>query len=75
MSRPQFYRRITSITGKTPSEFLRSVRLEKALIMLRNKTGNVTQVALEVGYGNPSYFAKCFSEKFGCLPSEVQAVA
>jgi len=47
--------------------------MEKALTLLKHKAGNIAQVALEVGYNNPSYFAKCFSEKFGCMPSEISA--
>ncbi|MEB2776638.1 DUF4242 domain-containing protein [Algoriphagus sp. D3-2-R+10] len=69
ISRPQFYRKITAITGRSPVYFLRDIRLEKARTLLQQKTGNVTQVAMEVGYSNPSYFTKCYTEKFGCLPS------
>ncbi len=73
VSRPQLYRKTTSLTGRAPSDFLRDVRMEKALVLLKQRTGNISQVALEVGYNNPSYFAKCFAEKFGCSPSEVSA--
>jgi AraC-like DNA-binding protein len=73
VSRPQLYRKITSITGRAPNDFLRDMRMEKALTLLKHKAGNIAQVALEVGYNNPSYFAKCFSEKFGCMPSEISA--
>jgi AraC-like DNA-binding protein len=73
MSRAQIYRKITLITGKAPNDFLRHIRMERALTLLRKKSGNISQVALEVGYNNPSYFAKCFAEKFGCMPSEVVA--
>ena len=73
ISRPQLYRKITSLTGRAPNEFLRNIRMEKALTLLKQKAGNVSQVALEVGYNNPSYFAKCFAEKFGCMPSEISS--
>lgn len=69
ISRPQFYRKITAITGRSPVYFLRDIRLEKARELLQQKTANVTQVAMEVGYSNPSYFTKCYTEKFGFLPS------
>ncbi|PZX53247.1 nickel-binding protein [Algoriphagus chordae] len=69
MSRSQFYRKITAITGRSPVYFLRDLRLEKARVLLQQKSGNVTQVAMEVGYSNPSYFTKCYTEKFGFLPS------
>lgn len=69
ISRPQLYRKITAITGRSPVYFLRDLRLEKARVLLQQKSGNVTQVAMEVGYSNPSYFTKCYLEKFGSLPS------
>ncbi len=73
ISRPQLYRKITSLTGRAPNDFLRDLRLEKSLELLKQRTKNISQVALEVGYSNPSYFSKCFAEKFGCMPSEVLA--
>lgn len=73
ISRPQLYRKITSLTGRAPNDFLRDIRMERALTLLKQKTGNISQVALEVGYNNPSYFSKCFHEKFGCTPSEASA--
>lgn len=73
VSRPQLYRRITSLTGRAPNDFLRDLRLEKSLALLKQRTKNISQIALEVGYSNPSYFSKCFAEKFGCTPSEVLA--
>ena len=73
ISRPQIYRKITSLTGRAPNDFLRDLRLEKALDLIKQRTRNICEVALEVGYSNPSYFSKCFAEKFGCLPSEVLA--
>jgi AraC-like DNA-binding protein len=71
ISRPQLYRKMTSLTGRAPNDFLRDLRLEKSLALLKQRTQNISQIALEVGYSNPSYFAKCFAEKFGCMPSEV----
>jgi AraC-like DNA-binding protein len=71
ISRPQLYRKITALTGRAPNDFLRDLRLEKSLALLKLRTRNISQVAMEVGYSNPSYFSKCFAEKFGCLPSGV----
>ncbi|UCS94680.1 DUF4242 domain-containing protein [Echinicola marina] len=73
ISRPQLYRKITSITGRPPIIFLRDLRLEKARKLLLQKTENIAQVALEVGYSSPSYFTKCFIEKFGYKPSYILA--
>jgi AraC-like DNA-binding protein len=70
LSRPQLYRRITSITGRSPNDLIRDIRMEQALNLLKRKSFNISEVALEVGYNNASYFSKCFSEKFGCTPSQ-----
>jgi len=71
ISRPQLYRKMISLTGRAPNNFLRDLRLEKSLVLLKQRDKSISQVALEVGYSNPSYFAKCFTEKFGFLPSDV----
>jgi AraC-like DNA-binding protein len=68
-SRPQLYRKMISLTGKSPIDFIRDLRMEKALSLIRKKETNISEIALEVGYHNPSYFAKCFYEKYGCKPS------
>jgi AraC-like DNA-binding protein len=73
ISRPQLYRKMTLLTGRAPNDFLRDLRLEKSLALLKQRTKNISQIALEVGYSNPSYFSKCFAEKFGCMPSQVFA--
>ncbi|MBA4054683.1 MAG: DUF4242 domain-containing protein, partial [Marivirga sp.] len=70
ISRPQLYRKIISLTGRSPNDLIRDLRMEKAVSLLRKKAGNISEIALEVGYNNPSYFAKCFMQKFGCTPSK-----
>lgn len=71
LSRTQLYRKLVLLTGKAPNDFLKDIRLEKALRLLHQKTHNISEVALEVGFSNPSYFSRCFAEKFGCLPSRL----
>lgn len=73
LSRPQLYRKITALTSKAPNDFLKDVRLEKAHSLLQQKSMNVSEVALEVGFENPSYFSKCFAQKFGFTPSKLSA--
>ena len=70
ISRPQLYRKITSLTGKAPNDWIRDLRLEQAFQLLRKQHGNVSEIAYEVGFNNLSYFAKCFHKKFGLLPSQ-----
>ena len=69
VSRPQFYRKIKTLTGRSPNDLLRDLRMDKAFTLLKRKTGNISEISLEVGYQNPSYFARCFTQKFGCPPS------
>ncbi|WP_298735029.1 hybrid sensor histidine kinase/response regulator transcription factor [uncultured Chitinophaga sp.] len=69
MNRVSVYRRIFSITGQTPVEFIRTVRLRKAAQLLAQTEMNVTEVAYEVGFNNPKYFAKYFKIAYKMLPS------
>lgn len=68
ISRSGLYRKITELTGYSANAFIQELRMQKALRLLKNKYGNVTQVALEAGFNNPSYFAKNFQKRFGILP-------
>lgn len=70
ISRPQLYRKIVTLTGRSPNDLIRDLRMERAMLLLKRKMGNISEIALEVGYNNPSYFAKCFTKKFGCTPSK-----
>lgn len=71
VSRPQLYRKTTSLTGKSPNTFIKDIRMQKAWKLLRSRKGNVSEVALEVGYSNPSYFSKVFCDSFGHTPSSM----
>jgi len=72
ISLPQLYRKIISITGKSPKTFIRDIRMRKAFFLIKEKRYNISEVALQVGFNNPSYFAKCFQEKFGLPPSKLR---
>ncbi len=64
----QVYRRIKSLTGQTAVDFIRSVRLKKAAMLLMRKTFTVAEVMYMVGFSNHSYFAKRFHEMYGKSP-------
>lgn len=70
MSRAQLYRKVTSLTGHSPNNFLKEIRLKKALRLIEQKYGNISEIAFEVGFSNPSYFSHTFQKRFGLLPSK-----
>lgn len=70
ISRSQLYRNITSLTGQSFIDFVKEFRLKRALELIERDKDNITQVAYGTGFNNPSYFAKCFKERYGMLPSE-----
>ena len=55
-------------TGKTITQYLRQLRMERAAELLKAREHNVTEVALEVGYASLSHFSAAFHETFGCCP-------
>ena len=69
MSRAAMYKRITALTGITPLEFIRSIRLKNAAQLLEKTKMTVSQVAFEVGFNNTKYFVKYFKEEFNMLPT------
>ena len=72
MSRVHLYKKLLQITGKTPIEFIRVIRLKRAAQMLRESQQNVSEIAYQLGFNNPKYFSKYFKDEFGVLPSVYQ---
>lgn len=70
MSRVQLYKKLLSITGSTPTEFIRQIRLRRAEQLLRESQMSVSEVAYKVGFNNPRYFSKYFKEMYGVMPSQ-----
>lgn len=69
VSRPQLYRKIKALTGRSPNDFIHSLRMTRALALLKQKKASIAEIAFDTGFNSPSYFTKCFTEKFGCTPS------
>ncbi len=69
ISRPQLYRKIHRLTGRSPSDLIREERLIQASKLLKENAGNVSEIAYQTGFNNLSYFSKSFSERFGVNPS------
>ena len=66
----QLYRKIKALTGRTPVEYIREMRLRKAAKLLSAGKFSVSEVMYTVGFSNSSYFSKCFSKAFGMTPTE-----
>ncbi len=64
------YRRVKQLTGETPVNYIRKLRLRKASALLSQGSFAVSEVMYMVGYSNTSYFSKCFAEEFGITPRQ-----
>lgn len=72
MSKSSLYRKIKAMTGLSPVEFIRNIRLKHAAKMLCDKSISVSEVAYACGFSNPKYFSTCFKEEFNMTPKEYQ---
>ncbi|MBB3968041.1 hybrid sensor histidine kinase/response regulator transcription factor [Mucilaginibacter phyllosphaerae] len=70
LSRVSLYKKLLTLTGKTPVDCIRTVRLKRAAQLLQKSQLSIASVAYEVGFNNPTYFSKVFKEEYGMLPSE-----
>ena len=70
MGRTSLYVKLLELTGETPVEYIRSFRLNKATVLLEKSNMTIAEIAYQVGYATPNYFAKSFKLKFKMLPSE-----
>ena len=68
LSRSKLYRKCIQLTGSSPNQLLKDHRLDRALELLREQRHSIAQVTFETGFTSPSYFTKCFKERFGLLP-------
>jgi signal transduction histidine kinase/ligand-binding sensor domain-containing protein/DNA-binding response OmpR family regulator len=73
LSRSQLHRKMMTITGQAPGDFIRTIKLKEASRMLLEKKLSVTQVAYEIGFSSPAQFTRAFTKQFNCLPSEYSA--
>ena len=72
LGRVQLYRKVKALTGKSPNELLRETRLERAKELIIQGELNVSEIAYDVGFSSPSYFAKCYKDLYGENPTEAQ---
>lgn len=70
MDRTGLYRKLMALTGQSPTNFIRTIRLNKAVELLQEQRFSVSEIADKVGFNSVSYFSKCFHEKFGKTPTK-----
>jgi len=69
MSRVSLYKKVLMLTGKSPIDFVRSIRLKKAVHLLETSQMTISQICYEVGFNTPKYFTKLFKDEYNTLPS------
>ena len=70
ISNKQIYRKVKQLTGMSPVEYIKSIRMKKAAMLLQQKKFTVAEVMYMVGFSNHSYFSKCFQAEFGKTPRQ-----
>ncbi|MFN3872669.1 MAG: ATP-binding protein [Ignavibacterium sp.] len=70
MSKTHLNRKLNALLDSSANEFIRIYRLKKAARLLSGRSGNISEIAYEVGFSNPSYFTESFKKYFGCSPTE-----
>jgi signal transduction histidine kinase/ligand-binding sensor domain-containing protein/DNA-binding response OmpR family regulator len=73
MSRSQLFRKMKALMGVSPSQYIRSYRLEKSRELLQSSALNVSEVSWKVGFKDPAYFSKAFHEAYGVPPSQYKS--
>ena len=72
VSHIQLYRKLKALTGQTPSQFIRMLRLKKAIQMLETTDLNISEIAYEVGFNDPNYFTRVFKQEYGKVPGAIR---
>lgn len=72
LSRVQLYRKLKAITGLSPAELLRQMRLQKAHDLIMHSDQPISAIAYDTGFSSPGYFSKCFRDEYGISPSDMR---
>jgi len=70
LGRSVFYQKLKSIIGLSPVDFIREIRIKRAVQLIDSGEYNFSQVAYMTGFNDPKYFGKCFKRQMGMTPSE-----
>jgi AraC-like DNA-binding protein len=71
VSLAQLHRKIKSLTGTTPNNLIKTMRLKKAYKLIKEEGYRVSEAAYQTGFSDPNYFTTCFKKEFGENPSQV----
>ncbi len=72
LSQMQLYRKLKALTGKTPTQLIRTQRLNEAKKLLMESELTISEVAYQVGFSDPNYFSRVFHKEFGAPPNQVR---
>ncbi len=72
ISRVQLHRKLTALTGQSAANFIRNFRLTKARKLLLEADKNISEIAYEVGFSDPNYFTRVFTQEYGMTPTEIR---
>ena len=72
MSTSQINRKLKALIDQSAQQFIRSVRMQRAMELLKNKAANISEISYQVGFKDPGYFARVFKKHFGYPPSEIK---
>ncbi len=72
MERTGLYKKMTTLLDKSPSLFIRSIRMQRAEVLLRETNLSISEIAERTGFSSTSHMSKCFQEELGCAPSRMR---
>jgi len=70
LSRSQMHRKLSALVNQTTTEFIRTIRLNYAVGLLKERAGTISEIAYDAGFNNPTYFSVSFKKHFGISPTE-----
>ena len=70
LSRVTLHKKLVALVDESPGELIKRIRLNKAAKHIEHRTGNLSEIALEVGFNNPGHFSEAFKKQFGVTPSQ-----
>jgi len=70
VSRSSFFKKLKILTGIAPIDFIKEIRIQRAVQLIEAGETNISQIAYTIGMNDPRYFSKCFKQKYGMTPSE-----